>query len=198
MSAVDDLDRGRYTEAKDQFGNLAGGGMQNDAVTGAKQILAVRATQQHRTIDYTVPATDAEVPSKLTPKDYDVLLVHDQKSAPAGALATLGGAWAAALTTFTKGGGVVVVLDGDVGTAEMPAFATSGGLLQVGSHTPLVPGSPVTVTAPSDVVGVGVLSPYGVWSHSASFTVGNTTNVTYIVRAGNGTGDPVVAHRVVP
>ncbi len=168
------------------------------ATANAKKILAGRAAQQQRTLSYTATSTDGDVPAKLTAADYDVLVVHDQKAAPTGALATLGSSWATTLGAFTKAGGVIVVLDGDAGTGEMPQFSTSGGLFQVTSHAPVLAGSAVTVTAPSDDVGVGVLSPYGVWAHTATFTLGNLTNVTLIVRNGDGTGAPIVAHRVVP
>jgi hypothetical protein len=93
---------------------------------------------------------------------------------------------------------VVVVLDGDTGIGEMPQFSTSSGLMQVATHTPVSAGAAVTVTAPSDDVGVGVLSPYGVWNHSARFTLASSVNVTMVVRDGDGTGDPLVAHRIVP
>jgi Stigma-specific protein, Stig1 len=168
------------------------------AVSNAKAILAMRATQQHRTIAYTVSVADGDVPAGLRAADYDVLIVHDQKSAPAGALATLGGSWAVTLGTFTKAGGVVVVLDGDTGTAEMPQFTTSGGLFSVTSHAAVAAGSAVTVTAQNDDVGFGVLNPYGVWNHTATFTLGSVANVTLVVRNGDGTGDPIVAHRIVP
>ncbi len=168
------------------------------AVANAKLVLAARAATQQRTITYTVSTTDSDVPGKLTPTSYDVLLVYDQKNAPAGALATLGSGWASTLAAFTSGGGDVVLLDGAGGTGEMPQLATNGGLLPVSAHAPLASGSRVTVKAPSDVVGVGVLSPYGVWSRSASFTLPSLANVTLVVRAGDGTGDPVVAHKSVP
>jgi len=71
-------------------------------------------------------------------------------------------------------------------------------LLDVTSHATLGAGSAVSVTAPSDVVAVGVLSPYGVWDHSARFTVGASPNVTLVVRSAGGAGDPVVVHRTVP
>ncbi len=168
------------------------------AVQNAKKIVGVRAASLNRTVAYTVSVADGDVPSKLSPSAFDVLVVHDQKAAAAGALGALGDSWAATLAAFDKAGGVIVVLDGDVGVAEMPQFVTSAGLLQVASHAPLASGSAVTVTAPSDDVGVGVLSPYGVWSHSATFTLADLTNVTVVVRAGNGSGSPVVAHRIVP
>ena len=169
-----------------------------NAVTSAKAILAGRAAQLQRTIAYTVSTVDGDVPAKLLATSFDVLVVHDQKSAPAGALSTLGTSWASTLLAFAKAGGVIVVLDGDTGTAEMPQFSTSGGLFQVTSHAPVAAGAAVTVTGFGDDVGVGVLSPYGVWNHTATFTLASLTNVTLVVKNGDGTGDPIVAHRVVP
>ena len=167
------------------------------ALVNVKAILGQRATQLSRTVAYTVSIADGDVPAQLAPTAYDVMVVYDQSSAPAGALATLGASWAATLTTFTKGGGVVVVLDGAAGTGEMPQLITSAGLLAIASHASVAAGSAVTVTAQSDVVAIGVLNPYGVWDHSASFVPSSPAGVTFVVRNGDGSGDPLVAHRVI-
>ncbi len=56
------------------------------------------------------------------------------------------------------------------------------------------------VASPSDVVGVGVLSPYGASANSAWFTTDpESAALTYVVARGNidaGATDPVVIHRV--
>jgi len=129
-----------------------------------------------------------------------VLLVHDQPSAPMGAMATLGASWMQTVTTFALQGGVVVVLDGGTGVGEMPDFATATGLLTVASQTALVDGTPLAVDAPTDAVGIGVVSPYGAGSHSVSLTAQPSgANVVYVVGVATdaGPGSPVVIHRVL-
>ncbi len=169
------------------------------AITTVKGILNSAAMQLNRTIAFTATVTDNDIPNTLTSATQDVLLVYDQRNAAPGVLTTLGTAWASTLTTFTKAGGVVVILDGAAGaTAEMPQFLTSAGLLSVTAHASLTAAEPVTVVGPSDVVGVGVLSPYGAGSRSVRFTAAApSATVTYIVR-DSLTNDPVVIHRTTP
>ena len=99
---------------------------------------------------------------------------------PRGALAALGTSWATTLATFTKAGGIVVVLDGGtgvgldggtgVGAGQMPAFSTATLLLKVTAQAPIATGTPLDDVAPGDVVGVGVVSPYGAGKNSVSIT----------------------------
>lgn len=128
-------------------------------------------------------------------RSYDVVLVHDGAgSAPSA----LGSSWADALSTFTKKGGVVVALDG--ARSDMPALLSSAELLSIGGHTLLPEGTHLSVTAPADVVGNQVLSPYAAFGSSISFQ-GTTpdASTTFVVRreSASGDGDPVVIHRVV-
>jgi hypothetical protein len=153
-----------------------------------------------RTLTLTSTTSDALIPSSLRPASHDVLVVLDQTGAPAGALGALGTAWAPTLDAFTRAGGVVIVLDGNGGsTQEMHRFARSAGLLDVTSHADLAPGSALTVEAPGDATGIGVLTPYGAGSRSATFKVGGSPSSagTTVVRESVGRRDPVVVHRVV-
>jgi hypothetical protein len=170
------------------------------AVGRVKSILGATATLLNRTIAYTVTSTDADVSTSLKATTHDVLVVYDQASAPEGALAALGASWAASLDAFTRGGGVVIVLDGAAGSVrEMPKLVKSASLLDVTSHAALAPGASLTVDVPGDAVGIGVLSPYGAGTHSATFVVGGPPSRagTVVVRETNGGKQAVVVHRVV-
>lgn len=125
---------------------------------------------------------------------YDVVLLHDGADADPTAMGTQ---WQSSLATFTQKGGVVVALDG--GTTDMPTLLTSASLLTIGSHTRLSDATHLTVTAPGDVVGSQVISPYASYGATVSFggTDAETATRRWVVRDSNGFGDPVVIHRVV-
>jgi hypothetical protein len=167
-------------------------------ITHVDAILNGVATQLGRTLSITRTSNDNDVPAQLVLPTYDVLLVHDQSSAPDAALGALGSSWAATLTTFTLGGGVVVVLDGGRGIGQMPAFASGTGLLTVGAHSAASVGTPLIVSSRLDAVANGVISPYGAGQNSVSLsTEANGGNVVYVVELANdaGTGAPVVVHK---
>jgi hypothetical protein len=168
------------------------------AITRVNGILNGVAGQQGRTLRIRSTSNDADVPNLLALPGYDVLLVHDQPGAPDGSLGALGASWASTLTTFTLGGGVVVVLDGGSGIGQMPAFASGTGLLQVTANTPVTIGTPLVVSSRLDAVSNGVVSPYGAGQNSVSLsTEPNAGNVVYVVEiAGDaGGGAPVVVHK---
>jgi hypothetical protein len=170
------------------------------AISHVDTILRNVATQLGRTLSIRSTTNDTDVPTQLALPAYDVLLVHDQVSASDGALAVLGASWASTLTTFTLGGGVVVVLDGGGGIAQMPAFATATGLLNVTANFPITTGTPLDVASRLDVIGIGVISPYGAGQSSVSIaTEANGGNVVYVVEiataADAGPGAPVVVHK---
>jgi hypothetical protein len=156
------------------------------AVNHVKNILTTAAQQEGRSLSITSTTNDADIPSTLTVQSYAVLLVHDQPSAPAGALAALGASWAPTLTQFTQQGGVVVVLDGGTGTGQMPQFVTATTLLDV--------------VAPNDAVGIGVVSPYGAGYSSVSVTTEPSGgSVVYVVDLPSdaGVAIPVVVHKAL-
>jgi stigma-specific protein Stig1 len=172
------------------------------SISNVKSLLGTEATLLGRTLDYTVSVTDADIPSDLTITAYDVLLVYDQEAAAPGVLGPMGSSWASTLSAFTIAGGVVVALDGAAGTTqEMPQFDTNAGLLAVSAHTVISKGTPLSVVAPGDVIGHGVLSPYAAEFDSVYFTtsVPNGGNVTYVVVDPLDAGEaPVVVHVDVP
>jgi hypothetical protein len=168
------------------------------AITRVNGILSGVAVQQGRTLSIRSTTNDLDVPNQLALPGYDVLLVHDQPGAPDGSLMALGASWGSTLTTFTLGGGVVVVLDGGKGIGQMPAFASGTGLLQVTADVPVVVGTPLLVSSRLDAVSNGVISPYGAGQNSVSLsTEPNAGNVVYVVEIDGdaGAGAPVVVHK---
>lgn len=138
--------------------------------------------------------------SSLTANDlataYDVVLLFD---AAGSQPAALGASWAAGLGRFAQKGGVVIALDGAV--SGMPALVTAAGLLDVPAHETLSAGAHLVVTAPNDVVGQQVLSPYAAAGVSVAFpsVSAPSPDVTWVVRAEDdgGLGAPVVVHKTV-
>jgi hypothetical protein len=170
------------------------------AVANAKAIL--NANPAARAIAYTDSTNGNDLAAPDLATNYDVVLVYDQVNASAATLTAIGTAAATPLQSFAKAGGVVIVLDGGSGQGSMPTFLTSAALLNVPAHTSLNPGAQVRIVAPGDVVGTGVLSPYGAFSRSVAFPGAepNGGDVTWVARrfvAGSLT-DPVVIHKVVP
>jgi hypothetical protein len=168
-------------------------------VARVKAILNSFATQEGRGLSITSTSVDGDIPSMLVFSAFQVLVVEDQLTAPAGALATLGASWAATLTTFTQAGGIVVVLDGGMGQGQMPQLSTATTLLSVTAHSPIAIGTPLDDVAPGDVVGVGVISPYGAGRNSVWITSeASGGNVTYVVVLPSDAGapPPVVVHKV--
>jgi hypothetical protein len=160
----------------------------------------VTAAAGARTVSYSVSNDAAALASADLAKDFDVVLVYDQRNGDAPTLQAEGATWKAPLGTFAKAGGVVVVLDGNAGNGNMPALLRSSGLFDVTAHASLTPGSRVAILAPNDVVGTLVPSPFGVFQRAASFTLTepNGGDVTYVaaVDLNPGIGSPVVVHRI--
>jgi hypothetical protein len=166
------------------------------AVKNAESLVSAEAKQLGRSVTFVPVGSAQTVSSTLDETTYDVLLVHDQSGAPSGELASIGSSWKTDghVAAFLSAGGVVVVLTGGAGTAEMPDLATNAGLLDISSETS-VKGS-LTVLAPADAVGSGVVSPYVPKPSTVSFdTEANGGDVVWVV-ARNGV--PVVVHKVMP
>jgi hypothetical protein len=128
---------------------------------------------------------------------YDIVLLHE---AAGDDPQTLGASWAASLGHFTQKGGVILAIDG--ATSDMPQLLSSAALLSIADHELLAPESRLRVTAPNDVVGVQVLSPYAPSGTSVAFLgiEPPSPDVTYVVRQvmdGEQDGPPVVVHKVM-
>ncbi len=174
------------------------------AVTNVKSLLTAAATGAGRTITYTVATLPTDVSPGMTALNTDVLVIYDQVSAPASTLATIGAGWSSTIASFTHVGGIVIALDGQGGSfPQMPALIQAAGILNVTSDTSVAQSTPLDVVAPSDAVGLGVVSPYGAGKQSVFFACSepDTPPVTYVVEdpAGDaGPTQPVVVHKVAP
>jgi hypothetical protein len=158
------------------------------AVANVDAILNAAATNFTRSLNITSTDNDTDVPNTLTIQKYGVLLIHDQVNANEADLGMLGASWSSAISTFTKAGGIVVILDGGTGAAQMPDFvsaiheADGTPLLDVTGQSPLPAGTNLDVTAPADSVSLGVISPYAAGTNSVSFsTEPSGTSVIYVV-----------------
>lgn len=166
------------------------------AVKNAEAVVTGEAKQLGRTVTFASVSASQTVSSTIDDAGYDVLLVHDQRSAPVGTLAAIGSSWQSDghVAAFLHTGGVVVVLTGGGGTGEMPALATSAGLLAVTSQS-TVTGS-LTVLAPADAVGSGVVSPYV--PKPSTVTLATEANGGDVVWVVGQNGAPVVVHKIMP
>jgi len=172
------------------------------AVANVKAVLNAAAAAQGRTITYTVATQPSDV-AAMTISTTDVLVVYDQVSAAAGTLAGIGTGWAATLATFTQAGGMVVALDGQGGpNPQMAALIKNANILDVASDTFVKVGTALTVVAPQNAVGLGVLSPYGAGVRSVHFACNeaNAGFVTYVVvdPSGDAGTFPVVVDKIIP
>ena len=166
------------------------------AVANVKSIVSAAAKLLGRKVTFTSTTLDAAVPAMLDINAYDVLLVPDQPMAASNDLAGLGAGWKQSqkLDDFLHGGGVIVALDGGGGVDEMPAFLGAAGLLATNGDTPA--SGALTVTAPNDGVGLGVISPYVPTANTVTLdTEPAGGNVVYVV---SKQAAPVVVHKVVP
>jgi hypothetical protein len=166
------------------------------AVASVQSILDGASSASGRTYVKTVAANAMDFRDRLLIDQFDVALVFDQTNAPAGVLATIGSDTKGSLDSFSRVGGVVVVLDGGGGSSEMPSFLTASTMLGVSAHDGNT--SPVDVVAPADAIGIGVHSPYSAPARSVTFTVSDPSSPSLItVVAEPLSAKPVVLHKVV-
>jgi hypothetical protein len=132
--------------------------------------------------------------------DFDVLIVHDQPNAPAGALGDIGNAWAETLDSFTRAGGTVLVLSSTNGVDEMHELMTNAGLLPVdGARS--VTRTQLANAAPGDAIGNGVLTPFLALAETCAFDTSLEQDPENIIVVTTDPRqepvDPVVIHRVI-
>ncbi len=149
------------------------------------------------------------VTNSLNIDNFQVLLIHDLDLAKAGDPAAAATIWESAnvLTSFTKAGGVVVVLDGGDGTGEMNQLINAGRLLDpsaqtsISDQTQLPAGAQVWNNAPFDVLGLNVLSPFLGTSHTCTFDTDTqeSDEVLFVLSDDQkrGAGAPMAIHRVI-
>ncbi len=174
----------------------------NAVVNSVNATIAAVATAKARTYSITASTDSTEVPLNLSIFDYEVLLVYDQPSAPAGRLANVGTSWASAIDSFVRAGGTALVLAGDAGTAEMDDLVTNAGLITATGQTS-VTGDQVYNRAPADAVGLNVITPFLATAETCAFTMpppsDSTTAfvITDTASSAGSLGSPVVVHRVL-
>jgi len=164
------------------------------------QVITWAATARSRTFTITEAATSAQVVADLNIFDYEVLLVYDQPSAPAGALATVGTAWNATVDSYARAGGSIVVLSSGMGRAEMDQLMTNAGLLPVTAETNIT-FSQLHNRAPADAIGVNVITPFLGLRETCTFTTSaaQSSSTVFVITDSApeaGIGDPVVVHRI--
>jgi hypothetical protein len=161
------------------------------------------AAGRGRTVQFTAATNPAQVAANLNVLSYDVLLVYDQPNAPAGTLGTIGASWLATLDSFTRAGGIVIVMNSGTGTAEMDTLIDRADLLPVTGETE-INALQVYNRAPGDAIGIGVLSPYLTQRQTCTFTTtarpsADTAFVVTTATEDGTPGDPVIVHRnIVP
>jgi hypothetical protein len=167
------------------------------AVASVRQILDETARLSGRTYTKTVAGSAADFRDRLRIDMFDVALVFDQITAPLSVLGSLGADTKSSFDSFSRVGGVVVVLDGGAGRSEMPNFLTASGLVGVSGHSANTE-RPVDVVAPADAIAVGVLSPYSAPARSVTLSLSEPPSPSLItVVAEPVSGKPVVLHKVV-
>jgi hypothetical protein len=170
------------------------------AVARVNQVIGWAGTARGRTAKITEAKTPDEVTKTLSNDDYQVLLIHDLDRAASGEPGMVAAEWEndAVLSTFTKAGGVIVVLDGADGTAEMHELIKAGNLFDVDGQRD-VTGNQMSNQAPFDVLGVNVISPYLGTSHTCVFdTAVSEDDRNIFVVTDESEGDaPAAIHRVI-
>ena len=164
------------------------------------QDIGFAAAARGRTYTIAPLANFMTATATLNIANYDVFLIYDQNAAPAGQLATVGGAWQtnSVLQSFTSAGGIVIGLSG--GASEMDQFFSASGLLDVSAQSS-VTGAMLYNRAPADAMGINVISPFLAPADSCTFTTGAVpdADTIFVVRdvPGPAAGKPVVVHRVI-
>jgi hypothetical protein len=160
----------------------------------------------NRTTTITEAKTVDSVTANLNITDYQVLLIHDLDQAKSGDPAAAATTWesASVLSSFARAGGVIVVLDGGDGTAEMNQLINAGNLLDPSAKTSVngqtdITGEQVWNNAPFDVLGVNVLSPFLGTSHTCTFDTNAkaSTDTIFVLSDDEAGGAPVAIHRVI-
>ncbi|MBN2196827.1 MAG: hypothetical protein JW751_28735 [Polyangiaceae bacterium] len=149
-----------------------------------------------RIYDWSRLEVASELTNRLSVNDFDVFLVLDQTSAPAGTLASIGASWSTALDSFPRAGGTVVVLSG--GSSENVDLLDRTGLFSLTGERSLA-NTQIYNRAPADALGLNVVSQFVALQDTCVFETSvvpdeSTTFVVTDTQTGP-LGDPVVVHR---
>jgi hypothetical protein len=158
-------------------------------VANGLAILTSYASAQHITLNIQSTSDDTSISNDTLLASASAVLFWDQSAAPTGKLGTLGTTWAPHLTTFVQGGGIVIGLDGDQGTGEMPIFMTNAALLAVTAHGQVSAGSPADVPLAGLSIARGMTNVYAVEQNTAWFTTSEASGAKTLYVA-NVQGQP--------
>ncbi len=178
------------------------------AVTRTNNVIGWAGDARGRTAEISVARSPGEVVDQLSVNAFDVLLIHDLDRANPGEPRAVAEGWESSnvLTSFTKAGGMVVVLNGGDGTGEMHEFINAGRLLDPSGQTSVmgqfpITGAPVFNQAPGDVLGANTTDTFAGPSRTCTFDTDAqmSSSVVFVFTDDSepGEGDPVVIHRIV-
>ena len=176
------------------------------AVNRVNTLINGAGKARNRNAEITEAKTVDAVTSSLNINDFQVLLIHDLDQAKPGDPAAAATTWASAsvLSSFSRAGGVIIVLDGSDGTGEMNQLINAGNLLDSAGSLTINGQTDITMqplfnNAPFDVVGVNVLSPFLGTSHTCTFDTNATPSAStiFVVTDDEAGGLPVAIHRVI-
>ena len=161
------------------------------------------AASRGRAFEVTSTASPTMVAESLSAPNFDVFLMLDQQQAEDGELMVLGQLLAIPLESFTRGGGIAIVLTGPEASGISEFLGSDGaGLIDIPEVTSIT-GRELDVRAPSDSLAANVLTPFLALRESCAFSGGlqESLNLASVVSVTPGEGEmpaPVVFHRVVP
>lgn len=156
-----------------------------------------------RTVRIDTASNANQIVSGLNLSNYEALVIADMSRAPVNAPRDMGRALSTTIDTFTRAGGIVVVVSGAAAT-EMPLFWNSNGASLFDIRTV----SDITFLelqnrAPADALAANVLTPFLALTSTCVFDMPTVTDPdTEVVITGPNAGDaggelPVVLHRVM-
>jgi hypothetical protein len=178
------------------------------AVTRVNTVIGWAGEKRGRTFEITEAKTVDDVTKKLNIDDFELLLIHDLDRAKPGEPAAAATTWesSSVLTSFSRVGGTVVVLDGGDGIQEMHELINAGKLLDpsgaetVSGQTDMTNGF-VWNNAPADALGVNVFEPFRGTSHTCTFDTNAAprSDLIFVLSddEASGVGDPIAIHRVI-
>ena len=168
-------------------------------INGVARALTEADDKNARDLQLSSTSSPTQVVQDLAAGNYDVLLVYDQQLAPSGALATLGQSWLSTLDTFTRTGGIVIVLSSDEGTREMHQFIAQSGLIAEVSGQTDATGASLYNRERSDAVGFNVFGEFRALSFSCTYQIAAAPpDMAFVITDAPDdsgiTGNPSVIH----
>ena len=173
--------------------------------TTQQKVDAIIASTVSTPVSISYISDSTQVRNQLLRANYDVFLVYEQPNAAHDELASIGDVWASPLESFTYVGGVVVMLDGGQGVAEMSQLFTNTRMLQVTDEVILTPPPLLALRAGGDAIGARHMttqlpSQADTCVFDTTLTPDQTTSFVITDQPEAGTPRPVVVHitRIAP